>query len=88
MNKEKQWEYELISCSQKVYDKIQQHISRKTENILSPTQEAFHIIQHDLNALHVKARLMKAGVPREILERIIPQYEAKIHPLIYPLIKE
>lgn len=88
MNKEKQGEYELISCSQKVYDKIQKHTNKKVDNTLSSTQEQFHIIQHDLNALHVKARLMKAWVDIKILNIIIPQYEKAVHGIIYPLIKE
>jgi len=55
---------------------------------IKTTQENFHIIQDDLNALNVKGRLMTKWVNREILERIIPLYEKAIHHIIYPLIVE
>ena len=53
---------------------------------MTKLQESFHIIQDDLNALQVKARLMTKWVDREILERIIPEYEKMVHKLIYPVI--
>ena len=48
--------------------------------------EQFNIIQDDLNALQVKARLMSKWVDKKILDKIIPEYENKVHKIIYPLI--
>ena len=53
---------------------------------MTKIQKDFHIIQDDLNALQVKARLMSKWVDRKILDRIIPQYEEMVHKLIYPII--
>ena len=49
-------------------------------------KDNFHLIQHDLNALNVKWRLMTKWVDRDILDRIIPEYEKRVQNLIYPLI--
>lgn len=51
-------------------------------------QEQFNIIQDELNALQVKARLMSKWVSKEILDVVIPQYEKEVHNIIYPVIKE
>ena len=41
------------------------------------------IIQDTLNALNVKARLLKAWADREKVNELIKKYEELIHPLIY-----
>jgi hypothetical protein len=50
-------------------------------------EKQFNIIQDELNWLSVKARLLNKWVDRKILNRIILEYEDKVHKIIYPLIK-
>lgn len=86
--------FTLIWCSQKIQDKITKHTKNKvSETIdinewLTPLQIDFHTIQHELNALNVKWKLIRLWVDREILDKIIPQYEKAVHSIIYPLIVE
>lgn len=51
-------------------------------------QENFHIIQDELNPLQVKGRLKMKWVDKEILNKVMENYEEAINNIIYPLIKE
>lgn len=88
--------FTLIWCSKKIQDKIDKYTKKTKEEVferidlnkwLTPLQIDFHKIQEEANALNLKARLMRAWVSMEILKILIPEYEKRVHPLIYPLIK-
>jgi len=40
-------------------------------------------IAHECNSLHIRARLIKAGVEKEIADFFTKEYEKRIHPLLY-----
>lgn len=40
-------------------------------------------IAHECNALHTRARLLKAGVKKEIADVFTKEYEKRVHPIIY-----
>ena len=46
-------------------------------------QENLQIIRHHTNALHIKCRLIEAGVDKEVLNPFIEKYEKAVHEIIY-----